>query len=138
MTPDREALRRAAEMDQGQIDQMFAEMEAAALVEAKTGAREEKAAALCILIALSESKSWREKHDALLAERDALQVRAEKAEARVSSLDKVVRKHAEGWANAIELRLIPPGHVATAKELRDEAFAALAQSNQTQEQETGR
>ena len=37
-------------------------------------------------------------------------------------------KSAEGWANAIELGLIPPQHMAAATVLRDEALAALSRA----------
>jgi len=36
-----------------------------------------------------------------------------------------LERSAEGWANAIELKIIPPQHVGSASILRDEALAAL-------------
>ena len=48
--------------------------------------------------------------------------------AAAPDLYEALAKSAEGWANAIELGLIPPQHVAAATVLRDEALAALARA----------
>jgi hypothetical protein len=45
---------------------------------------------------------------------------------RVKGLVEALRKSAEGWANAIELGLLPKQHVLAASVLRDEALAALS------------
>jgi len=48
------------------------------------------------------------------------------ADDRVAKLVEALRHSAEGWANAIELDLIPSQHLASASILRDEARAAIA------------
>lgn len=53
--------------------------------------------------------------------------RATAAEARADRLAQALRKSREGWANALELDLLPPRHEETAADLRDEADAALQQ-----------
>jgi hypothetical protein len=45
---------------------------------------------------------------------------------RVKGLEEALRRSAEGWANAIELGLLPKQHVLAASILRDEALAALS------------
>jgi hypothetical protein len=47
------------------------------------------------------------------------------SQADKAALVEALRRSAEGWANAIELKLIPPQHVLSATILRDEARAAL-------------
>lgn len=54
---------------------------------------------------------------------------AEKA--RADRLAGALRRSREGWANALELRLLPPQHDHTATILRDEADAALQQEPTT-------
>lgn len=41
---------------------------------------------------------------------------------------EALERSAEGWANALELKLIPPQHRDTATILRDEARAAIARA----------
>lgn len=50
----------------------------------------------------------------------------EEAEGRERRLREELERSAEGWANAIELGLIPPQHVKSAEILRDGARAALS------------
>ncbi|MDM8352856.1 hypothetical protein [Brevundimonas diminuta] len=44
-----------------------------------------------------------------------------------------LERSAEGWANALELKLIPPQHRDTATILRDEARAAIARARGEQD-----
>ncbi len=48
--------------------------------------------------------------------------------AAAPDLLEALQRSAEGWANAIELGLLPPQHVAAATILRDEARAALSKA----------
>lgn len=48
-------------------------------------------------------------------------------------LFEALKKSAEGWANALELGLIPPQHRNAATILRDEARAALSKATAQQE-----
>ena len=56
---------------------------------------------------------------------DVLADEVRRLQARVRALEAELAKSAEGWANAIELDLIPPQHRPTAEILRDGACAAL-------------
>jgi nitrate reductase assembly molybdenum cofactor insertion protein NarJ len=44
---------------------------------------------------------------------------------RIEALEAVVRRSAEGWANVVEMGLIPQQHVETASNLGDECRQAL-------------
>lgn len=46
--------------------------------------------------------------------------------ASLPTLVETLERSHEGWANAIELKLIPPQHIGSATILRDECAAALS------------
>lgn len=48
--------------------------------------------------------------------------------AAAPELLEALKQSAEGWANAIELKLLPPQHVMSASILRDSALAAIAKA----------
>ena len=52
----------------------------------------------------------------------------QEAAARIEELEKALKNSAEGWANLLELGLIPERHRPTAVGLREEAFAAISAS----------
>lgn len=49
-------------------------------------------------------------------------------EAAAPEMLKTLKRMAEGWANVIELELLPPQHLTSARILRDEARAAIAKA----------
>lgn len=53
--------------------------------------------------------------------------------AAAPDLFEALTRSAEGWANAVELGLIPPQHRDTARILRDEAWTALSKATAQQE-----
>lgn len=53
--------------------------------------------------------------------------------AAAPDLLEALERSAEGWANALELKLIPPQHRVAATVLRDEARAAIARARGEQD-----